>query len=756
MEDLFKTFCSQIRREASSSLSKKSRASQFDVIRYIKADYISRGLETAISSGNWRIRRFRMDRAGITQTVTRLSYLSSLGTMTKVNSQFEKSRKVSGPRSLQPSQFGMMCPSDTPEGENCGLLKNLALVTHVTTDSDEKPISRTAYALGVERMELLSTSEIFSDGSYIVILNGTVLGLVLDPMLFVQRFRALRRSGKIDAFVSVYYNVEQKAIFLSSDAGRVCRPLIIVKSGKCRLTSTHLTNLDSKSIDFNDLLEEGVVEYLDVNEENDSLIATAVSEITCDSTHLEIDPLTLLGICAGLIPYPHHNQSPRNTYQSVMGKQAMGAIGYNQFRRIDTVLYLLCYPQKPLVKTKTIEFIGFEHLPAGHNATVAVMSYSGYDIEDAIILNRSSLDRGFGRCLVTKKHKSVLLKYPNGESDRVVIPETFSRGTHALDHDGIVNVGAQVRNGDVLVNREVPRDTKTLHVDPALAEYIPSTLKFKGPCLSAIDDVMISSNSRESLLLKINVRSTRRPERGDKFSSRHGQKGVCGLIVNQEDMPFTDQGICPDLIMNPHGFPSRMTVGKMMELISGKAGVLDGDFKYGTAFAGDSVKDMGEILTSHGFSFTGKDTLTSGISGEQLEAYIFMGPVYYQKLKHMVMDKIHARSTGPRSNLTRQPTEGRSNEGGLRLGEMERDCLIGYGASLLLQERLMISSDCLEVNVCETCGLIGYEKENGDLWCTYCQVGSSLVKMEIPYATKLLFQEMLSMGILPRLKLKPM
>ena len=285
--------------------------------------------------------------------------------------------------------------------------------------------------------------------------------------------------------------------------------------------------------------------------------------------------------------------------------------------------------------------------------------------------------------------------------------------------------------------------------NPRQQDYRETPTVYKGPIPSYVEKVMVSSNADEMYLIKMLLRQTRRPELGDKFSSRHGQKGVTGLIVQQEDMPFNDSGICPDMIMNPHGFPSRMTVGKLMELLGGKAGVLEGKFHYGTAFGGSKVEDICDELVKNGYNYQGKDILTSGITGEPLEAYIYHGPVYYQKLKHMVVDKMHGRARGPRALLTRQPTEGRSREGGLRLGEMERDCLIAYGASMLLVERLMISSDAFDVDVCNKCGLLGYKG-----WCHNCQSSSSVSSIQIPYACKLLFQELQAMNIVPRLKLE--
>ena len=729
-EDLFKKFNSELRRIADQIIPKQ-RTQVFDIVRHMRQDQITNGLANAISTGNWSVKRFKMDRSGVTQVLTRLSFISTLGHMTRIASQFEKTRKVSGPRSLQPSQWGMLCPSDTPEGEACGLVKNLALMTHITTDQEEKPIKRLAFNLGVEDIQYLSGEELGLSSVYIVFLNGNILGVIQDYKRLIRMFRLMRRSGRLNEFVSICPNHRQRCVFIASDGGRVCRPYIIVEKEKPRVTDDHIKML-SNGMEFEDFLRSGLVEYLDVNEENDCNIALYESEISDITTHLEIEPFTILGVCAGLIPYPHHNQSPRNTYQCAMGKQAMGSIAYNQQNRIDTIMYLLVYPQAPLVKSKTIDLIQFDKLPAGQNASVAVMSYSGYDIEDALVLNKASLDRGFGRCLVYRKQTCSLKRYTNQTFDRILGPTREVESgkpiwRHAvLDQDGICAPGERVLNKQVIVNKSVPLATQSMQQAPTGLQqsgYKDTPISYKGPTECCMEKVLITSNTEESYLIKMLLRSTRRPELGDKFSSRHGQKGVCGMIANQEDMPFNDLGICPDIVMNPHGFPSRMTVGKLMELLAGKAGVLDGKFHYGTAFGGDKVEDVSADLIRHGFNYSGKDYLTSGITGEPLGVYVFVGPVYYQKLKHMVLDKIHARSKGPRAVLTRQPTEGRSREGGLRLGEMERDCLIGYGASMLLLERLMISSDSFEVDVCGKCGLLGYSGWYVGLYCTcsmYC------------------------------------
>ncbi|CAH1984880.1 unnamed protein product [Acanthoscelides obtectus] len=756
-EDVFKRFNWELKNTAEKTIP-KIRASPFDIVKYMRSDLITNCLVFAISTGNWTIKRFRMERQGVTQVLSRLSYISALGMMTRVNSQFEKTRKVSGPRSLQPSQWGMLCPSDTPEGEACGLVKNLALMTHITTEVDELPLIRLASNSGVQDIYMVPSFSIHASDSFLVFLNGNILGVTKTFKRLINTFRLMRRKGYISGYVSIYPSYLHRAVYISSDSGRLCRPYIIVRKGVPLVEEKHIQELEQGIRGFEDFVHDGLIEFLDVNEENDSFIACYESDIIQKTTHLEIAPFTLLGVCAGLVPYPHHNQSPRNTYQCAMGKQAMGTIGYNQKNRMDTLMYNLVYPQAPMCKTKSIELTNFDKLPAGQNATIAVMSYSGYDIEDALILNKASIDRGFGRCLVYRNSKCMMKRYANQTYDRIQGPMIDTANNqiiwkHAcLDNDGIVAPGELVKNRQVLINKSVP----TVSAVPGSAapnsnvDYKETPVSYRNDEPSYIEKVLISTNEEDTSLIKILLRQTRRPEIGDKFSSRHGQKGVVGLVVEQEDMPFNEYGICPDIIMNPHGFPSRMTVGKLIELLSGKAGLMEGKFHYGTAFGGSKVSDVSEELVRHGFNYQGKDVFYSGITGEPLEAYIYSGPVYYQKLKHMVQDKIHARARGPRAVLTRQPTEGRSRDGGLRLGEMERDCLIGYGASMMLIERLMVSSDQCEVDVCNACGRLGYCG-----WCNSCKSSGQVSSITMPYACKLLLTELQAMNVTARLTLTP-
>ena len=779
-EDLFKKYNSDLKKIIDQTLIKAGNEN-IDIYNLMNSDIITHGLASSIANGNWNVKRFKMHRSGVTELLNRMTYISALGMMTRINSQFEKTRKISGPRSLHPSQWGMICPSDTPDGSSCGLVKNLALLAHVTTSQNEKSISNLCINLGAED---ISTNPILDDDNdeddlslmkngsnsniknknidyyinknFIIYVNGTPIGLTSLPNEFCKKFRKCRRMGLIHEFVSIYCNEENNSINIACDSGRLTRPYIRVVNQKPLVTSNDLAMIKNNSITFSSLVKCGKIEYLDANEENNALIALNEQWIKPDTTHMEIAEYSILGVIAGLIPYPHHNQSPRNTYQCAMGKQAIGNVGYNQLIRTDNVLFLMIYPQKPLVKTLTIELTNYEKLPAGQNASIAVMSYSGYDIEDAILLNKASLDRGFGRIMTLRRNETVMEKYPNGTMDvrRGPTDESFKnmskylRNLHAIDKDGLPFIGSKLNNGDIYLNKFSPANTKDILPSTNEMNFIRMPQTYRGSDPSYVDRVLLTSNLKSPELIKVILRQTRRPELGDKFSSRHGQKGVCGMIIPQEDMPFNEQGWCPDLIMNPHGFPSRMTVGKLIELIGSKSAALDGKFKYGTAFAGDSVEDLGNILLSHGFSYSGKDILYSGLTGEPLNCFVFSGPVFYQRLKHMVMDKIHARSRGPKTPLTRQPMEGRSKDGGMRLGEMERDCLVGFGASCLLLERLMISSDLFLASICGKCGYLGMKG-----FCQYCGDGSNMCDIKMPYAFKLLTQELMSMNIKVKFKM---
>lgn len=753
-EDVLKLFNKSVRNAADQHLGKKKTTKDLNLplVMSSKSEIIERHIVYTLSSGNWELKRFNMSRAGVTQVLSRQSYTATLGMMTRLASSFEKTRKISGPRSLQPSQWGMVCPCDTPEGESCGLVKNFALLSQVTLDLDDTLLRSALANLGVEELDTLHPED--STTSFTVFLNGSIVGIHGHPATLCRNLRILRRCGRLHPHVSAYLAPHQKAVHVGCDGGRIVRLYMVVKNGQPCVMESHMAALRAGVRTMNDFLAEGLVEFVDVNELNDCYIAVYPADIKPETTHMEIEPFSMMGVVAGIIPFPHHNQSARNTFQCAMGKQALGGIGYNQNLRADTVLITGAYPQRPLCRSTAMNLTDYEKLGAGINAMVCVMSYSGYDIEDAQVYNRSSLDRGYGRCVVLRKYDA-LLKYQElfGETvmDAVCPPPTDrtrrNQRFHALDRDGIAGKGTRVAEGDILVNKIVPlRSEKNAPIT-----YTPQPTVYKGKVPAIVDHVVVAPHGVErDVSIKVITREVRIPELGDKFSSRHGQKGVVGLITDGVNMPFNQQGMTPDMIMNPHGFPSRMTVGKLLELMASKAGVLDGRFANGTAFAGEKADEIGARLVQHGYNYHGKDMFYSGITGDIMPGYVFFGPIYYQRLKHMVADKMHQRSTGRRSMLTRQPTEGRAREGGLRIGEMERDCMVGYGAAMLLNERLLISSDAFPVDVCRTCGYLGYRGR-----CSYCRTSNTTSTVTMPYAFKLLLQEMQGMGIATRLVLDP-
>ena len=594
-----------------------------------------------------------------------------------------------------------------------------------------------------------------------IILNGRPIGVHPEPEKLVSRFRALRRKGLISPEVNIaYYKTEYvNEVYVNTDAGRVQRPLIIVENGEVKLKHEHVEKLKRGEWQWDDLLKHGLIEYLDGDEEENAYIALDPEEITPEHTHLELMPVGILGVVAGIIPYADHNQSPRNSYEAAMGKQALGIPAINFKLRMDTRMHLLHYPQKPLVQTRMLELIGYNERPAGQNAIVAVSTWAGYNIEDALIFNKASIERGFGRSTFFRTYETKEIRYPGGESERIEKPSprvTNWRGEEAynkLAEDGIVDPEVYVTGGQVLIGKtSPPRFYGQYLFEARTYSRRDTSVELRRAEKGYVDMVLITFDADGNKLVRVRVRDLRIPELGDKFASRHGQKGVIGMIVPQEDLPFTEEGIIPDIMINPHAFPSRMTVSQLIESIGGKVAALAGRFVDGTPFYGEPEDKLREELKELGYRPDGRETMYDGITGEMLKVPITIGIVYYQKLHHMVADKIHARAKGKVQMLTRQPTEGRARHGGLRFGEMERDTLIGHGAAALLKDRLLDQSDKTIIFVCEKCGMIGYhDNKTGRLICPIHGDKYNLYPVEVSYAFKLLIQELMSMCIWPRI-----
>lgn len=596
-----------------------------------------------------------------------------------------------------------------------------------------------------------------------VLLNGRLVGEIENGKEMFEKLKNERRTGALPAGTNFYFNKKTDELIVSCDSGRARRPYIIVEGGRSKLTADLLDQLKNGQMSWGKLVSMGIIEYLDAEEEESAFVALNEKDIGAKHTHLEIEPVTITGVTVSTLPYPEHNSSPRITMACSMAKQSLGTYMLNFNQRYDSRGHILFYPQQPLAQTRPYKILGFAEHAAGQNFVVAVASMMGYNTSDAVIVNRSAIDRGLGRSVFYKTHETEERRYPGGQKDKFEIPPVTAQGYRDesaykyLSDDGIVIPGSNVQAKDVLVGKtSPPRFLEEISVFGMVEEKKrDNSLSIKAGDEGIVDSILITDSLSGNRLVKARVRSIKIPEQGDKFASRHGQKGVVGLKLSQEDMPFTSDGIVPDLIINPHAIPSRMTAGHLLEMLGGKAACISGNFADATAFNGDDEFKFRAELKKLGFSEYGEETLYDGKTGRAIKAKIYVGVIYYQKLHHLVSNKMHVRARGPVQLLTRQPTEGRAREGGLRFGEMERDCLIGYGASMLIRERLLEESDRSYQLVCAKTGAIGYKDYiRNRLVSPLDENNSELYYVEMSHAFKLLLDEIKSLGIFPRLLLR--
>lgn len=593
-----------------------------------------------------------------------------------------------------------------------------------------------------------------------VFMNSRFIGSVANGNDFRSQMINERRLGRLPEHINMYFNEERDNLFIETATGRTVRPLIVVKEGQPALSERHIEQLSKNEISWSDLVKQGVIEYLDAAEEENSLVAFQPEDVTNEHTHLEVSSVDIVGLTAGLVPFAHHNQGARLMQGAKNQKQAIGFYAANYYTRLDMDVNVLYYPQEPIVGTLINEVLETNRHPFGQNVVVAVMSYKGYNMEDAIIVNKSSVERGLARSTYYRPVTSEELRYSGGLVDEISIPDKDTKGFRSdhdyrfLEEDGLVYPEAVVREGDVIIGKTSPPRFLSAMDEYNLATNYrrESSMSLQHSEEGIVDFVIMTENEEGNKLVQVRLRDPRVPMIGDKFTSRHGQKGVISLIVPENDMPFSASGVKPDIIFNPHGIPSRMTVSHMIELVAGKTGALSGRKIDGTIFNSEKEADIRNELLGHGFKENGVEMMYNGETGEPFMTKIFIGNQYYLRLKHMVKNKVHSRARGPIQLLTRQPTEGKAKEGGLRLGEMEKDTFVAHGASLLLKERF--DSDQVAIPICENCGLVAvYDARKDRHQCTICGENADVTEIEMSYAFKLFLDELKSLTIYPKVKL---
>jgi len=832
IEDLYRVSMQQLARDLKYQLERHhNRKRELRINACLRPDVLTQKIMHALATGNWV-----GGRSGVSQLLDRTTYLAALSHMRRVTSPLVRSQPHFEARDLHPTHWGRLCPNETPEGQNCGLVKNAAQMIDVSEEVAEADVKELLREAGVD-----SSPAGWAEGSRIHV-NGDIFGLHKNPTKLVNQFKRRRRQGRIRSEVSIRHDSENRDVFINTDRGRILRPLLVLEDGDLNLSKESLENIRSGEWTFNDLVSNGVVEWVDAEEEEDLLVAPRPFDLPMSSpennrpinpanvewlnlgeeqishanlrvevhmpngesvfeefsvplnyyqedidalrrkqkrknlilvyTHVEIDPQLILGVCASLVPYPEHNSTPRVTGGTAMVKQSLGLPSANYRLRPDTRMHVMHYPQQSIVGTRAMKTTNFAQRPGGQNFVVAILSHHGYNMQDAVVINRAAVERSLGRSSFIRTYNAENKRFPGGQEERIEIPGTgldeikglksWESYTH-LERDGLPtpetflsSVGGE---SSVLVGKtSPPRFLEEAHGHFLQAqERRESAMMVRHGESGWVDNVYVTESLDSTLLCRIVVRSEKIPEIGDKFASRHGQKGIIGRLVDEQDMPFTVDGVVPDLIINPHAIPSRMTVAHVLEMVGGKVGAMEGRHIDGTAFSGEKEDSLRAGLLRNGFAHTGRESMMSGETGEAYEAEIFAGVIYYQRLHHLVSSKLHARSRGRVQILTRQPTEGRARQGGLRFGEMERDCLIAHGASMVIKDRLLDESDGWPLQVCNNsgCGHIAYyDWKRRTPVCPICGDRADVHTVQTSYAFKLLLDEMKSLGVAMRLELE--
>jgi DNA-directed RNA polymerase II subunit RPB2 len=778
--------------------------------------------------GNWGAQT-HTKRIGVVQDLNRLSHNSMISHLRKTNLPLDASVKLVGPRVLHSTQWGLFDPIDTPDGANIGIHKHLAISTYITKSISREPIIKWL----IEKAEMKAVedcSPMLLSRMTKVFVNGFWAGALYDPVAAVENVKLFRRNGLLPIYTSCTFEISRNTIWIYTDGGRCCRPIFYrdqqTRKMSFEMSKEVLEKLEKGDFEWNELIsgfnekrketqfrpnaykmyelgelyqgvekqrnpaklerfreKKAVLDYIDTNETENALIAMNPSLLKDKHTHLEIHESLLFGVMCNLIVFPENNPATRNSFSCGQSKQACSLYHTNHQVRMDKTAVVLVSGQIPIVKTRYMDYVNHEENVYGENAIVAIMCYTGYNVEDAILVNEGALKRGLFRTTYyttyeTHEEKSKVSGsdaetekvFTNIESDMNVVGTKPGYDYSQLDKYGLIRENTPVNDKTVLIGLTSRMGDRKVD---------ESKTPKKGQ-LGVVDKSFITEGEEGFRIAKIRIREERVPNLGDKMASRVGQKGTIGLIIPERDMPFTKDGIRPDLIINPHAIPSRMTIGQLVECIVGKSAVSYGGYADCTAFhnKGSKIKVFGETLVKAGYHSSGNEILYNGMTGEQIETEIFIGPTYYMRLKHMVKDKINYRTQGPRTALTRQPVSGRANDGGLRIGEMERDSVIAHGATDFLRESMMERGDKYQMAICNMTGLlaiynpaknlfmspmadgpirftgslVGSEGEDESLnVVNVTKFGRNFSIVNVPYSLKLFLQELQTMNIQMRL-----
>ena len=645
---------------------------QTNIYKIIKSSTIENGIKRALSTGDFGIKHMNSNKAGVAQVLNRLTYISTLSHARRVSTPTDKSGKLVPPRKLHNTSWGFLCPPETPEGQSVGIVKNLSYMAHVTIHTISEPLHEFI------NMKVVSVDKISPNDAHRntkVFVNGCWVGISKEPYELFTSLKQQKYNGIINIYTSIVFNYKTNEIRICNESGRITRPVLRVRNNNVLITHDVMRKLSRKEIGWDDLLtstyiDESIIEYIDPDEQQSSLIAIKPNQLTNRTdknmfyryTHCEIHPSTIFGILASCIPFPEHNQSPRNTYQCAMGKQSMGVYVTNFEERMDKTAYVLSYPMAPLVDTRLMHMIKLVNIPSGTNVVVAIMSHTGYNQEDSLLFNKGSVERGLFQAVIYHTEKDEDKQKINGDEEIRCKPDpTKTKGMKFANYDklnsmGLMDENTLVENRDVIISKVVPiKENRNDHTK--VIKYEDQSRVFRTNEETYVDKNYVDRNGDGYTFAKVRLRALRQPNFGDKFSSRHGQKGTIGNIIPEKDMPFTRSGIKPDIIINPHAIPSRMTIGQLKETLLGKTLVELGLFGDGTSFGDLDVPTICKELQKVGYESNGNEIMYNGMTGEQIETSVFTGPVFYQRLKHMVADKQHSRSIGPMVNLTRQPSK---------------------------------------------------------------------------------------------------